>query len=99
MAIESDWEAINIEKNDEVSAILEERGILDDDIKMVIHNAEATQEKMYKPETGECLAKLMIGETLFHVQYLPIDKKHHNKYSSNGFSHHHSKIIRDHYFI
>ncbi len=73
MAIEGGWEAINLEKSDEVNAVLEERGILDDDIKMVIHNAETTEEKMYRPDTGECLAKLLIGETLFHVQYLPID--------------------------
>ena len=73
MAIEGGWEAINLEKNGDVSAVLEERGILDDDIKMVIHNAETTGEKMYKPETGECLAALLIGETTFHVQYLPGD--------------------------
>jgi hypothetical protein len=77
MAIEGGWEAINIEKSDEVNAVLEERGILDDDIKMVIHNAETTEEKMYKPDTGESLAKLLIGETLFHVQYLPIDEQNY----------------------
>jgi len=77
MAIEGGWEAINLEKSDEVNAVLEERGILDDDIKMVIHNAETTEEKMYKPDTGECLAKLLIGETMFHVQYLPIDAQNY----------------------
>ena len=77
MAIEGGWEAINLDKSDEVIAVLEERGILDDDIKMVIHNAETTEEKMYKPETGECLAKLLIGETTFHVQYTPIDAQNY----------------------
>jgi hypothetical protein len=77
MAIEGGWEAINLEKSDEVNAVLEERGILDDDIKMVIHNAETTEEKMYKPDTGECLAKLLIGETMFHVQYTPVDEQNY----------------------
>jgi hypothetical protein len=73
MAIEGGWEDVNLEKDDDVIAVLEKRGILDDDIKMVIHNAETTGEKMYKPEAGECLAKMLIGETSFHVQYLPGD--------------------------
>ena len=77
MAIEGGWEAINLEKSDEVNAVLEERGILDDDIKMVIHNAETTEEKMYKPDSGESLAKLLIGETMFHVQYSPIDEQNY----------------------
>ena len=77
MAIEGGWEAINLEKSDEVNAVLEERGILDDDIKMVIHNAETTEEKMYKPDTEESLAKLLIGETMFHVQYSPIDEQNY----------------------
>ena len=85
MAIEGGWEAINLEKTAEVNAVLEERGILDDDIKMVIHNAETTEEKMYKPETGECLAKLLIGETLFHVQYSPIDQKNYKIHTAFWF--------------
>jgi len=85
MAIEGGWEAINLEKSDEVNAVLEERGILDDDIKMVIHNAETTEEKMYKPETGECLAKLLIGETLFHVQYTPVDEQNYKIHTAFWF--------------
>jgi len=85
MAIEGGWEAINLDKSDEVNAVLEERGILDDDIKMVIHNAETTEEKMYKPETGECLAKLLIGETLFHVQYTPVDAQNYKIHTAFWF--------------
>ncbi len=73
MAIAGGWEEIYLEKSDDVDALLEERGVLDDDIKMVIHRAETTEEKMHKPETGECLAKLLIGETLFFVQYTLLD--------------------------
>ena len=92
MAIEGGWEAINLEKSDEVKAVLEERGILDDDIKMVIHNAETTEEKMYRPDTGECLAKLLIGETLFHVQYLPINERNYKVVTAFWFK---SKIEED----
>ncbi len=92
MAIEGGWETVTFEKSDEVNAVLEERGILDDDIKMVIHNAETTEEKMYKPDTGECLAKLLIGETLFHVQYSPIDDMNFQIHTAFWFK---SKIEED----
>ena len=85
MAIKGGWEAINIEKSDAVNAVLEERGILDDDIKMVIHNAENTGEKMYKPKTGESLAKLLIGETTFHVQYTPVDEQKYTIHTAYWF--------------
>jgi hypothetical protein len=85
MAIEGGWEAINLEKSSEVSAVLEERGIVDDDIKLIIHNAETTEEKMYKPETGECLAKLLIGETTFHVQYTPKDEQNYTIHTAFWF--------------
>ncbi len=92
MAIEEGWETINLEKSDNVNAVLEERGILDDDIRMVIHNAETTEEKMYKPDTGECLAKLFIGETLFHVQYTPVDDLNYKIHTAFWFK---SKIEED----
>ncbi len=92
MNIEGGWEALNLEKSDDVNAILEERGILDDDMKMVIHNAETTDEKMYKPDTGECLAKLLIGETLFHVQYTPVDDQNFKIHTPFWFK---SKIEED----
>ncbi len=92
MAIEGGWEAINLEKSDDVNAVLEERGVLDDDIKMVIHNAESTEEKMYRPDTGECLAKLLIGETLFHVQYAPVDDLNYKIHTAFWFK---SKIEED----
>ena len=85
MAIEGGWEVITLEKSDAVNAVLEDRGILDDDIKMVIHNAENTGEKMYKPETGESLAKLLIGETTFHVQYTPVDEQNYTIHTAYWF--------------
>ena len=85
MAIEGGWEAINLEKSDAVNTVLEDRGILDDDIKMVIYNAETTEEKMYKPETGESLAGLTIGETMFHVQYTPVDEQRYKIHTAFWF--------------
>ena len=85
MTIDGGWEAISLEKSDTVNTVLEGRGILDDDIKMVIHNAETTEEKMYKPETGESLAGFIIGETMFHVQYTPVDEQNYKIHTAFWF--------------
>jgi len=64
-----EYEAIKLQKSEEVSEILESRHILDDEIKMVIHNAESKGEKLYQPETERFLAKLKIADVTFYVEY------------------------------
>ena len=63
------WEGIKLQINDEVSKRLEERHILEDDVKQVIHNAESSGEKLYMPDENLYLAQLRIGEATFYAKY------------------------------
>ena len=63
------YEAIELQKSDQVKELLESRHILDEEIKMVIHNAESTGEKLYQPGAGRYLAKMRIVNTTFYVEY------------------------------
>ena len=64
-----EYETIKLQESGEVSEILESRHILDDEVKMVIHNAESKGEKLYQPETERFLAKLKIADVTFYVEY------------------------------
>ena len=54
---------------------MEERHILGDEIKMIIHNAEAKEEKLYQPEANKYLAKMKIGSATFYVEYSISEKE------------------------
>ena len=60
---------MNLEKSPESSALMEERGIRDEDIQKVIEEAESSGEKMYKPDTPDCLAKAHCDESWVFVEY------------------------------
>jgi hypothetical protein len=64
-----EYEAIKLQKSEEISEILESRHILDDEVKMVIHNAESKGEKLYQPDIERFLAKLKIADVTFYVEY------------------------------
>ena len=70
-----EYEAIGLQKADQVVEFLESRHILDDEIKMVIYNAEATGEKLYQPETSRYLAKMRIANATFYVEYSVTEEK------------------------
>jgi hypothetical protein len=70
-----EYEALKLQKSEEVSEILESRHILDDEVKMVIHNAESRGEKLYQPETERFLAKLKIAGVTFYVEYSLVGEK------------------------
>ena len=63
------WEEIKLELSDEVRQRLEDRHILEDEVKQVINNAETEGEKLYQPDENRYLAKLRIGEATFYVEY------------------------------
>ncbi len=63
------YENIELRKSDQVSELLESRRVLDDEVKMVIHNAEEKGEKLYEQESGMFLAKLRIANVTFYVKY------------------------------
>ena len=60
---------IQLIKSDAVASLLEQRHILDDDVKQVIHNAEVTGEKLYQPEGNRYLAKMRLSNAAFYVEY------------------------------
>ena len=64
-----EYEKIKLQKSEELKETLESKHILDDEIKMVIQNAESTGEKFYQPESNNYLAKLRIGEATFYTIY------------------------------
>ena len=63
------WEEIKLELSGEVKQLLEDRHIVEDEIKQVISNAESVGEKLYLPDENRYLAKLRIGEATFYVEY------------------------------
>jgi len=68
MSLQS-YEQVKLGKSTEVKGVLDSRHILDDEIKIVIHNAESTGEKLYQPEGNKFLAKKRIGEVTYYVEY------------------------------
>ena len=63
------WEEIKLQISDEVKQRLEDRHILEDEVKQVIHHAETEGEKLYEPNANRYLAKLRIGNATFYVEY------------------------------
>ncbi|MFC2003202.1 hypothetical protein ACFLV4_04585 [Chloroflexota bacterium] len=63
------WEEIKLELSDKVKQLLEEKHILEDEVRQVINNAETEGEKLYQPDTNKYLAKLKIGKATFYVEY------------------------------
>ena len=84
-------ESIELIKSDAVASLMEQRHILDDDVKQVIANAEATGEKLYQAEGNRYLAKVALPNATFYVEYSVSNGGYevHTAYS------HRSKIIEE----
>jgi len=78
-------------KDERVMALLEERHILDEDVRQVISNAEATGEKLYQPGSERYLAKLKTANATFYVEYSPSV----NGYQVHTAYFHRSEIMED----
>lgn len=63
--------AVKIEKSAEMTALMDERNITDDDIRNVIAYAEDTGRKLYKQDSDHFLSKRRLGQTYFYVEYSP----------------------------
>ena len=63
------WDEIKLQISDEVKKCLDERHILEDEVKHVIHYAETEGNKLYQLEANRYLAKLRIGSATFYVKY------------------------------
>ncbi|MCS7114474.1 MAG: hypothetical protein N0A00_03595 [Candidatus Bathyarchaeota archaeon] len=68
-----DYEKIGLQKTEQAKEAMESMGISDDEVKMVIHNCEATGEKLHLPEEKRFLAKASVGERTVYVEYSPIE--------------------------
>jgi hypothetical protein len=82
-SLSAEARALRLEITDEVADILDERHILDEDLKRVIQNAESTGEKLYQTDTDRFLSKLRVGDVTFYVEYSRIDRGYriHTAYS------------------
>ena len=60
---------IKLQISDEIKKVLEERHILEDEIKQVIYHAETEGDKLYLPDSNTFLSKLKIGNATFYVKY------------------------------
>ena len=85
------YHEIELIKSDTVASLMEQRHILDDDVKQVIYNAEATGGKLYQPEANRFLAKMTLPNITFYVEYSTGDGGYvvHTTYS------HRSKLIEE----
>jgi glutamate synthase (NADPH/NADH) small chain len=63
------WEEVKLQVSDEVRQKLEDRHILEDEVKQVIHHAEIEGDKLYQPDANRYLAKLRIGNATFYAEY------------------------------
>jgi hypothetical protein len=61
--------ALKLDIPDDVKTLLDERHVLEDDIRRVIHHAESTGLKLYQSETQNYLSKLRIYQAMFYVEY------------------------------
>ena len=65
------YEAITLDLDSEVIDLMESRGILANEVKMVIHEAQSSGVKLYEPDSDLCLAKKRIPDVTYFVGYRP----------------------------
>ena len=63
-----DYQNISIAVSDEVSALMEERGVREEDIREVVAYAESTGKKLYN-EDGHFLARKRLEKFSAYVEY------------------------------
>jgi hypothetical protein len=70
--ISGEYDEIELVLGMDVIQKMESRGILQNEVKMVIHEAEATGVKLYEPEADRSLAKKRIADTTYFIVYKPV---------------------------
>jgi hypothetical protein len=58
-------------KGEGIATLLDNRHIIDEDVRQVISHAEATGEKLYQEGRERYLAKLKTANATFYVEYSP----------------------------
>jgi glutamate synthase (NADPH/NADH) small chain len=72
-ALSDEARALKLEISDDIRTLLDDRHILEDDIRRVIEHGEKTGWKLYQPGTHIFLSKLRVYEAMFYVEY-SVDK-------------------------
>ena len=75
--------ALKLDIPDDIKALMDERHILEEDLRRVIEHAEKTGLKLYQPGTDNFLSKLRIYQAMFYVEYSPVKDTYriHTAYS------------------
>jgi hypothetical protein len=78
-----EYAAVELVISPEIKGKMEERMILEDDLRQVIHDAERSGKKLLDQATGHFLAHAKLGIVTYWVEYSPGDGgyKVHNTYS------------------
>jgi len=79
----NEYEQIRLHIPEEVERLMENRGILREDLQKTIHHAETTGEKFINPSTGRSLASHRPGRVTYWVEYSRVgeDYQVHSAYS------------------
>jgi len=70
-AASTEKKPIKLDKSAEITAIMDERHITDEDVRNVITYAEETGRKLYKTDSNHFLSKRRLGQVYFYVEYSP----------------------------
>ena len=68
-----DFKTVALTISDDVAAIMEERGIKEDDVREVLEYAETTGKKLYIEGEEHFLARKRIGNFSAYVEYVMKD--------------------------
>jgi hypothetical protein len=81
------WESIRLEIPEEVRARLDDRLILEDDVRRVIDYAERTGRKLVAPASGRLLAYYRPAVVTYWVEYIPPEEPGGAYVVYNAYSH------------
>ena len=70
-----EYQALKLNKGAEVSKLLDDRHITDDEIKMAISDAEKSGQKLCRKDNDHLLASKTIEKVTFTVEYSPSGDK------------------------
>jgi hypothetical protein len=71
------YEQIRLHIQEEVERLMENRGILKENLRETIHLAETTGEKFINPSTGRSLAFLRPDRVTYWVEYSRVGEDYH----------------------
>ena len=86
-----EWENIRLKRSGEVLRLMAERKLTMDEVKPVIHHAETTGDKLYQPDSDRFLAKLVIGNVTYYVEYSPTEEE--NAYTVHTTYYHKTTLL------